>query len=60
MVQVMYMHEALCCSLDKRRLCHRSSRLWEKGLARSRGGAPQPAVSDRLATPRCNVGNTSW
>ena len=31
----------------------------EKGLACSRGGAPQPAVSDRLATPRCDVGNTS-
>ena len=31
MFQVMYMHEALCCILDRGRLCHRSSRLWEKG-----------------------------
>ena len=52
MFQVMYMHEALCCILDKGRLCHRSSRLWEKGLACSRGGAPQPAVEDLVVGSR--------
>ena len=47
MFQVMYMHEALCCILDRGRLCHRSSRLLEEGLSCGRGGASQPAVSDQ-------------
>ena len=49
MFQVMYMHEALCCILDRGRLCHRSSRLLEEGLSCGRSGASQPTVSDQPA-----------
>ena len=55
----MYKHEAHCHILDRGRLCHRSSRLLEKGLACGRGGAPQPAVQELVGGPVNGVKTTS-